>query len=76
MAISAPVNPINPPPATEYQGLNSMTGGYDLGWASLEEAEAGTETAKMMSPATTMAAIESIVGDIDAALDAINGATI
>lgn len=61
MTIPAPTTPESSNDAAEYQGLNSFTGSASYEWASESEAIAGTETAKMMSPATTKKAIETLV---------------
>lgn len=60
MIIPPPINPTNPPPASEYEGINPDGSYAGLKWATTEEALAGTETAKAMSPATTKAAIQAL----------------
>jgi hypothetical protein len=60
MSIPAPTNPVDPPELTEVVEAGST--GTSLKFASPEEALAGEETAKMMSPATTKHVLDNTEG--------------
>lgn len=53
-----------------------MGGGGSIEMATVEEAQAGADTEKAMSPSTTKAVVDKALGDVGTILDSINGEVI